>query len=119
MDFIDPRSGSVIANFEGAVNATTLTCNITNEGVQIFTFWSVSNFGGVSSSRPVAMLGSDLFLLSDPESFLNQLTVTNWTSQLDGVTVFCGTGSEPAQANIRLRVYRKYQMTILVQLMIS
>lgn len=48
MDFVDPPSGSVVANFESSLNATTLTCNISHEGSQIPTFWSVVNFQGVA-----------------------------------------------------------------------
>ena len=108
MDFIDPPSGSVIANFEGTLNATTLTCNVTNEGFQISTFWSVANYQGVAGTQTVNSLNRpDLFLIGGG-SFINQLTITNWTSEVDGVTVFCGIGSDLEQANVLIRIYRKF-----------
>ena len=102
----------MIANFEGTVNVTTLTCNVTNEGTQITTFWSVGNFRGVSETRPIDVAG-DLFTLSgDPIpnlnlTYLNKVTVSNLTFELDGVWLFCGTGSVPEQADIVFRIYRK------------
>ena len=46
-NFTDPPSGTLIANLEGAENATTLTCNLTNpDGDQITTQWNVGNFRG-------------------------------------------------------------------------
>ena len=42
VDYVDPPSGSAIANFEGTVNASTLICNVTNEqGLQISTQWTL------------------------------------------------------------------------------
>ena len=109
MDFVDPPSGSVTANFEGSLNATTLTCNITNEGVQIPTFWSVANFQGVAGRQPLGTLrDQNLLLILRRESFFHQVIVTNWTSEVDGVIVLCGTGTEPTQANLTLRLYRKF-----------
>ena len=102
----------MIASFEGAVNTITLTCNVTNEGIQITTFWSVGNFRGVSNTHPIDVAG-DLFILSgDPipnfnVTYLNRVTVSNLTSELDGVWLFCGTGALPEQANVVFRIYRK------------
>ena len=39
------------------------------------------------------------------------LTILNLTFELDGATVFCGTGAQPQQANIRLRVFSKFLST--------
>ena len=39
----------------------------------------------------------------------NELTVLNLTSNLDGVTICCGTEEEPELANFTLRVYRKQE----------
>ena len=112
VNFIDPPSGSVIANFEGTLNAATLTCNVTNEGFQIVTFWTVANFRGVTGTRPVnSLTNQDLFLVGGG-SFFNQLTVTNWTSEVDRVTVFCGIGSDLEQANVVLRLYSKFERQV-------
>ena len=45
--FVDPPSGSVIANFEGIENPTTINCNITtDQGVQmqVTTQWHVEYY---------------------------------------------------------------------------
>ena len=110
MDFIDPPSGSVVANFEGSLNATTLTCNVSHEGSQRFTFWSIANFRGVAGRQSLGTLRDQnlpLHLILEMDSFFNQVIVTNWTTELDGVVIFCGIGSQPFQANVTLRLYRK------------
>ena len=111
MDFIDPPSGSVVANFEGSLNPTTLTCNISHEGSQRYTFWSIANFRGVAGRQPLGTLRNQnlpLHLILEMDSFFNQVIVTNWTTELDRVIIFCGIGSQPSQANITLRLYRKF-----------
>ena len=103
----------MVANFEGVINATTLTCNVTNEGIQISTFWSIANFGGIVSRRPLGLADPDdeSFIVSgDPRpertsTFRNRITIRNWTSAVDGVTLFCGTGSVPDQTQVLLRIY--------------
>ena len=103
----------MVANFEGAINATTLTCNIIDDGgVQRTTTWSVRNFEGVSEIRPLTIadtlftFGGDL-IPNTNFTYLNQLTIVNWTTALDGVTLFCGIGRDLDQANVSLRIYRK------------
>ena len=102
----------MIASFEGTVNTTTLTCNVTNEGIQITTFWSVGNFKDVSKTRPIDVAGDLLILSGDPIpnfnlTYLNKVTVSNFTSELDGVRLFCGTGSIPEQVDVVFRIYSK------------
>ena len=96
----------MVANFEGAVNATTLTCNVTHLGFQIGTFWSLGNFDGVSGTRGLlsADPDSDVFLIGG-DTYENRVTVLNWTSAVDGVTIFCGTGQDREQAGVILKIY--------------
>ena len=109
-EFIGPApSGSVVANFEGAINATTLICNVTRNEIQIVTFWSIANFRGVSGRQSLLNLQSSQNLFVDDGLFFNELTVTNWTSEVDQVIAFCGTGGDPTQANVTLRLYRKFE----------
>ena len=120
MSFIDPPSGSVIANFEGTENATTITCNITNsEGNQISTQWFVCNFRSVNGRQFLTTenVTPELFHISgDPipgnsqASYKNRLTVLTLDSDLDNVTVFCSDGIEQQHmaANFTLRIYRKH-----------
>ena len=112
---MDPPSGSVIANFEGALNAITINCSVTSsQGFRITTEWTLTNYGGSDATfTPNNLPTPELFSFSgDPfpgtnSTYLNSLTVTNLTSDLDGVIVYCGTGARPQQANFTLRIYRK------------
>ena len=106
----------MIANLEGAENATTLTCNITDpEGAQITTQWNVGNFkgSGPNDLRQISEAPELFFVSGDliPNTnflFDNQLTILSWTTELDEVIVYCGSGQVPQQANFFLRVYRKF-----------
>ena len=112
---VDPPSGSVIANFEGTLNATTLTCNVTapQTGSQAITSWSVGNFRGVSEQGFDLNLAPELFLLGgDPipdcggATYDNQMTILNLTSELDRVVLYCAL-QDVIVANFTLRIYRK------------
>ena len=117
--FINLPTGNVVANFEGAVNDPTLTCNVTNEGIQIDTFWSIENFEGVPT-RPLSLAdpNSDFFLVSGDQrpnsdfTYFNHLTILNWTVSLDKVILHCGSGREPEQASVMLRIYSEYTKLI-------
>ena len=119
MEGVDPPSGSVIANFEGAENVTTIMCNVTDDRpippVQLETRWSIENFRVAGLQTITDNFNTSLFLVSgDPDpvspsgSFRNRLTILRLTSDLDGVTVFCGIGALPQQASFPLRIYRKF-----------
>ena len=107
----------MIADFEGTLNVATLTCNVTTAGgIPLPTSWSVADFRGLSRLQTVLdSFAPELFSLSGNPlpnnraiNSMNQLTIVNLTSDLDGVTVFCGTGAMLQQAAFFLRVYRKY-----------
>ena len=51
--------------------------------------------------------GGDLVPTDPTRTYLNQLTFVNFTSEFDGVTVFCGTAVDREQASFSLRVYSK------------
>ena len=112
-DFTDPPSDSIIANFEGTPNATTITCNVSRSDIsaQITTQWNVGNFrGGPDSLQAVSIAPALFFVGGDPipnTNFLydNELTILNWAAELDGVIVYCGTGQDPQQASFSLRIY--------------
>ena len=104
MSFFSSQSGSFVGNFEGAVNTTTITCNVTRDGSQAETAFSVTNFRGDSIIRPVFTLqDQDVFLISGPHN--NKLIITNWTSEVDKVIVYCGTPIRLLEANVTLRLY--------------
>ena len=108
-----PPSGTLIANFEGTENATTLICNIGNGADQISTSWSIENFRGDVGLQDITSGPEPFIVTGDPIpsvpqfTFLNELTISNWTSDLDGAIVYCGTGQDRREASFILRVYRK------------
>ena len=113
-NFTDPPSGSVIPDFVGTENATTITCNITNnQGTQITTQWNLENFGNKSPGVLTSIVNvPKLFKVSgdprpDSGTYENQLTVLNLTRALDKVIVHCGSGANSTQASITLRIYSK------------
>ena len=115
--FVDPPSGSVIASFEGAVNASTLTCSVTNSmGSRTSTAWFVRNFRGSTGLQVIGLgFATEIFSIGgDPRpddptrTFLNLLTLMNFTADLDGVTLYCGTGQNRDQAVFYLRIYSTY-----------
>ena len=114
MDFVDPPSGSVIADFEGTQNASTLTCNVTDDqGLQIITQWTLQNYGGHGSRLQFITTAREFSVSGDSTSFpsltyQNHLVVLNLTTKLDAVMVYCGGNNQFQQANFTLRIYRKY-----------
>ena len=65
MQFVDPPSGQVIADFEGTEDVITLTCNVTFNGAQATTRWTIENFRGVSGLQNIREdFDPDLFVLS-------------------------------------------------------
>ena len=91
---MDPPSGSVIANFEGTLNAITINCysSVTNsQGAGVTTEWTLTNFGGNDALFTLTSVAPELFSFSgDPipgfnVTYMNSVTVTNLTSDLDGV----------------------------------
>ena len=116
-----PPSGSVIANLEGAENTTTLVCNISSDGtIQISTTWSIEDFRGsagltdITGSPEPFIVGGPPNPLAPQFSLSNELTVSNWTADLDGATIFCGTGQDQREGHFFLRVYRKSLLYVCV-----
>ena len=118
VDYVDPPSGSLVANFEGTLeNAVTITCNVTHLGTQVGTSWSIENFRNVPELQalsddfvqtiPELMINGDL-RPSGLSTFRNRLSISVLSSRLDGVTIYCGTGEQPRQANYPVRLYRKF-----------
>ena len=117
--FVDPPSGSTIARLEGAMNAVTLACNVTlSDGLtQTFTEWFVRNLRGNDALQiinnnffpEVFSVGGDPLPTDPTRTFRNQLILLNFTAELDGTTIFCGTGGigNREQAKFYLRVYSK------------
>ena len=97
----------MIANFEGAINATVML--LVEKIRLIATFWRIANFRGVVESRALINLISSQNIFIAHGLYLNELRVTNWTSEVDRVIVFCGIGGNPTQTNVTLRIYRKLE----------
>ena len=106
----------MIGNFEGTLNATTITCDIVNRSRnQINTVWRISNFRGVSSVRVLAdNIAPEIFLFDGDAipgngptlTYRNRLTILDFSSDLDRVTVSCGNSAFPVQADFVFRIYR-------------
>ena len=86
----------MIANFEGAQNVSTLTCNVLNSGgVRTTTFWFMQDFRSNSGLFGIAVgeftelffFGGDVVPGDPTRTYRNDLTFLNFTSELDGVTV--------------------------------
>ena len=107
-------------DFEGAKNATIITCDIVNTTRnQINTEWSVIDFRGVSSIQTLSNnpqifhFSGDLIPGTVPtQTFQNRLTILNMTNDLDLVTIFCGSNTFPTQAHFLFRIYRKFEFNI-------
>ena len=112
--FVDPPSGSVIANFEGTVNASTLTCNVTlSDGSMTSTAWFVRNFRestglqfiNLDFETEIFSIGGDPRPTDPTRTFLNRLILLNFTAELDDVTLYCGTGHRREEGVFFLRIY--------------
>ena len=114
VQFVDPPSGEVIANFERAENFTTIICNVTaTSGVQAITRWGIENFRGVFTLQYIGgSFEPTLFLITGDVingiNINNRLTLLRLAPELDGVILYCGTGALPQQANFPIRIYRKF-----------
>ena len=111
VDFVEPTNGTLVANFEGTENVTTITCNITNGGVRISTQWSIENFRnvpGLQSLTDEVVYTIPEFMIDDTSTFRNRLIILVLSSELDGVIIYCGTGQQRRQANFPVRVYREF-----------
>ena len=68
VDFVDPPSGSTIFNLEGAINATTLTCNISHSGQQISTQWHwMRGSGSIQDLVPIGDVSEDFVVSGNPD----------------------------------------------------
>ena len=119
----DPSSGSVIADFEGAANVTTLVCNVTEmSGERGVTVWSIANFRGMSGVAILLLttapglfeFGGEPIPATPQFTYLNRLTILQLTSELDEVVLYCGTGRNSEQANFILRIYREQLLLIVI-----
>ena len=120
MQFVDPPSGSVIANFEGTENVTTLRCNVTtDQGLQATTRWGIENFRGVSALQNILDNNFEptLFLISgdlyNGFNTANRLIILRLNPELDRTILYCGTGPMPQQANFPIRIYRMFNTDII------
>ena len=114
MQFVDPPSGAVIADFEGSQNFTTVMCNVTaSSGIQATTRWGIENLRGVATLQNIhSNSHPTLFLISGDVingfNIGNRLTILRLAPELEGTKLYCGTGASPRQANFPIRIYRKF-----------
>ena len=84
---------------------------------QISTTWSIENFRGTLELQDITGAPEPFIVSGDPVpgfpelTYLNELTISNWTADLDGAIIYCGTGQDQREAIFPLRVYRKSHIT--------
>ena len=99
MQYSDPYSGQVIADFEGAENFTTITCNIvTASGDRAITRWGIENFRGVSTLQNILASFEPTLVLISEDNFIG-LNIA------DRLTIL---RLAPELANFPIRIYRKF-----------
>ena len=116
-------------DFEGAINVTTITCDIVNRSrSQESTEWSISSFKGVSGFHTLTdITASEIFLFSGDSipgavpnlTYRNQLTILVFSNDLDRVVIFCGSNAFPAQAHFIFRIYRKCYPLLYIIFMVN
>lgn len=110
-----PLSGSLLVDYCGAKNFTTLNCSILTSSRPVHIVWSVQHLRNNSAILMVEdNTEPELFYIVESvktasQNFFSQsyFTILNLTSELDGVIVYCGTKEEPKIANFSLRIYCK------------
>lgn len=121
--FFDPPSGTLIVNFEGAENVTTIVCELFGDADlenRTTTLWFIQDFGdqpGDQQIRESSGTFSDIFLItgadrnvsvdSSIQTYRNNLTILSFDANLDGATVYCNSGGNMMISNYSLRIYRK------------
>lgn len=105
------------------MNATTLACNVTlSDGItQTSTGWFVQNFRGIPGTQSITddfetaifSIGGDPLPNDATRTFRNQLTVLNFATELDRVTVFCGTGGSSKNREQGIFYFRVYSKLIV------
>ena len=118
---VDPESGSVIRDVEGAQNISFF-CEAFNGDSPIQTQWLQQTPDDIEAGRGPS------FIPNDDENFIRSgdsivemnitvqlntnLTIVTLTAELDKVIIFCATTVDLSSlANFTLRVYRKYTCT--------
>ena len=126
---VDPESGSVIRDVEGAQNIS-LFCEVFNEGSPVQTIWFQQTPDDIEAGRDFSLIPNDdeNFIQSGNSTTemgitvqLNtNLTIVTLTAELDKVIISCATGIDLSSlANFTLRVYRKLHVHMLVLLSLS
>lgn len=93
----------------------TFDCVIVNDmGDQALTLWNLFNYSGVAAGQDLVSAYEGTVILSGVttttgvfDTFRNVATFTQFTEDLDGVTLACGTSTDLDDGHFFLRVYRK------------
>ena len=112
----EPENGTMFTYFEGAINATTFTCNIFDpiNSEQQTTAWRLQKPESTASEYVFYSNLSSMFLVPDPGYKNNRLIIHNLDSSLDGVTIFCETGTEIKLAFFTLRISREFFTVFMI-----
>lgn len=110
---VEPQSGSLLVGFIGTENFAILNCSIFAGSEKQFVVWSVQNFRSNAAVQKIEnATAPELFCVTNQSDHHNVFTqshflIRNLNSDLDSVTIFCGTERKPQLANFTLKVYRK------------
>ena len=117
---MSPLNGSLTAQPIGAMNSSIFECDVYDdfqgEPVQIGTTWTLQPSSSnsdililQSTFEGILHLGGTARPLGSPlgGTFMNRLTVVNFTEDLDGAVLSCGAGDQ-ILGHFNLRVYREF-----------
>lgn len=121
---LSPLNNSVTAQLVGAANSTVFECDMFHQdsnGVlsQISTRWMLQNFLSTSGSQGILVIQSafvGVFLIGGTrrppgldllgKTYRNRIEVLNFTEDLDGAMLVCGSEDE-SSGYFNLRAYSK------------
>ena len=125
---VDPESGSVIRDVEGARNIS-LFCEAFNEGSPVQTVWFQQTPEDIEADRNPSEIqtndqnfirsGDNVTEMGITVQLNTNLTVVTLTAELDEVIISCATGIDLSSlANFTLRVYRELHVHVLVAMLL-
>ena len=125
MMHLSPPNGSLIARPIGALNSARFECDVfaehpSGETVQIGTTWSLQAFGSDREVLVFRAMFKGVFQIEGTArptdsplanyTFMNRLTVVNFTEQLDKMVLNCLGPNSTKVGSFILRAYSKFEI---------
>lgn len=121
---LSPANGSTTAQLVGAASAAVFECDIYQENsegelFQITTIWTIHPRGStvnilVIQSAAFSIGGTATTSGSFSATYRNMLTVLEFTDNLDGAVLMCGT-AEQGEGFFNIRVYSKFDRHYFIE----